>query len=564
LGRTFDYLVPPEWSDIVSVGTLVRIGLHGRSVGGWVVAVGVEPPPGVRPVPLSKVSSVGPPADMVDLTDWAAWRWAGRRTAFLRAASPPHAVRTLPPPFAAAEPVTSPASDDDHRVAVEALAAGQAVVRLAPAQDHHPLLMAAAARGPVLVVTPTIDGAGAVARRLRRSGVPVATLPAGWDQAAAGGCAVAGARGAAWAPVPGLAAVMVVEAHDETLVDERAPTWSAWVVAAERAQRAGVPCLLVTACPTLEQLAWGRLVVPARSAERAGWPVVDVVDRRGDDPRTGLFGSRLVDAVRGATTERRVVCVLNRKGRARLLACAACRELVVCERCRAAMSSVEDGELCCRNCDSRRPAVCDSCGSGRLKVLRTGVSRVREELEALAGQTVGEMTADGTVDGEAAVVVGTEAVLHRMSGAAAVAFLDFDQELLAPRYRAGEQAMALLVRAARVAGRRESGGRVLVQTRQPGHPVLVAAVRADPGRLVEAEQEIRRVLALPPVCAVALLSGEAASPFAAALRPRVEVLDLGDGRWLARASDHEGLCDALAATARPRGRLRVEVDPLRL
>ena len=37
-----------------------------------------------------------------------------------------------------------------------------------------------------------------------------------------------------------------------------------------------------------------------------------------------------------------------------------------------------------------------------------------------------------------------------------------------------------------------------------------------------------------------------------------------DGRWLLRASDHTTLCDALAATVRPPGRVRIEVDPLRV
>ena len=46
--------------------------------------------------------------------------------------------------------------------------------------------------------------------------------------------------------------------------------------------------------------------------------------------------------------------------------------------------------------------------------------------------------------------------------------------------------------------------------------------------------------------------------------PGVEVLGPSDGRWLLRAADHPTLCDALAATARPPGRLRVEVDPLRV
>jgi hypothetical protein len=44
----------------------------------------------------------------------------------------------------------------------------------------------------------------------------------------------------------------------------------------------------------------------------------------------------------------------------------------------------------------------------------------------------------------------------------------------------------------------------------------------------------------------------------------VEVVDAGSGRWWLRAPDHRTLCDALAATRRPAGRLRIEVDPQRI
>ena len=103
---------------------------------------------------------------------------------------------------------------------------------------------------------------------------------------------------------------------------------------------------------------------------------------------------------------------------------------------------------------------------------------------------------------EAGVLVGTDAVLYRQSelrrggGVGVVAFLDFDQELLAPRYRAGEQALTLLARASRLVGGREERARVIVQTRVPEHPVLEAAVRADPGRLTAVEDPVRA----PPVC----------------------------------------------------------------
>jgi primosomal protein N' (replication factor Y) len=164
-----------------------------------------------------------------------------------------------------------------------------------------------------------------------------------------------------------------------------------------------------------------------------------------------------------------------------------------------------------------------------------------------------------------AILVGTEAVLHRVAGAAAVAFLDLDQELLAPRYRAAEAALGMLARAARLVGGRGNGGRILVQTRLPGHEVIDAAVHADPSRLAVVEAARRAALRFPPETAVATVSGQAAAAFVATLPADgpLEVLGPANDRWLLRAPDHRTLCDALAATPRPPGRLRVEVDPLR-
>ena len=324
--------------------------------------------------------------------------------------------------------------------------------------------------------------------------------------------------------------------------------------------------MLASPVPTLEALAWGPLSVPSRNDERAGWPVLEIVDRRDDDPaRPTLFSPALVRHLRSGA---RVVCVLNALGRARLLACLACGELARCERCHAAVEQRDDGQLHCRRCGSVRPVVCLQCGASRMKVVRPGVTRVREELEALAGTAVVQVT--GATAGEpvadALVYVGTEAVLHQVAAADVVAFLDLDQELLAPRYRAAEQAMALLARASRLTGGRSGGGRLLVQTRLPRHEVLDAVLHADPGRLAAAERPRRAMLRFPPVAALASVSGAAAAAFIEGLhRPAgLEVMGPADGRWLLRAPDHAALSDALAAATRPPGRLRVEVDPLRV
>jgi primosomal protein N' (replication factor Y) len=590
IDRVFDYVVPDELAPAVRTGSVVRIDLAGRRVGGWVVADGVVPPGGLALRPLARVSGWGPEPEVVDLSAWVAWRWAGRRRSVLSTASSDHAVVGLPVADRRA-PVEPPSGDLTDLVAA-ATADAVGILRLPPGADPTAVVARIARRGPTLIVVPSAARAAVLAGRLRRAGAGVAELPQHWALARAGAGVVIGTRAAALAPCPGLAAVVVLDAHDEGLVQEQVPAWWASAVAVERARRAGVPCVLVSACPTLDLLAAGRVVRPSVQRERSGWAPLEVVDRRDDDPRLGLYSERLVAAVRAGG---RVVCVLNRTGRARLLACHACRAVARCEHCGAAVVQAQSADaasagapadglparalparalhpLVCARCGTQRPPVCLECHSTRLRQLRTGVAKAREELETLAGRPVGELTATTTARPDADVVVGTEAVLHRIGEADLVAFLDFDQELLAPRLRAAEEALALLARASRLVGGHRRGGRVIVQTRLADHEVIEAARCGDPGRLSSVEEVTRRALRLPPYASLAALSGPGAGSFAAALRAgkdaaspeAVEVLGPDGGRWLVRAANPAALCDALAATPRPVERLRVEVDPLRV
>ena len=408
-----------------------------------------------------------------------------------------------------------------------------------------------------------------------------------WAKAAGGWPVVIGTRSAAWSPPGRLAGALVIDAHDEAYREERAPTWNAWEVVAERCARDRAPCLLVSPVPGPELLERGPLWTEPRPQERRGWPHIQVEDRRGADPRTGLLSELLVGRIRqvleqagplGGSTGgwRPVVCVLNRRGRARLLACTACRELARCERCGGAVeqggAGSVDAQLRCRRCGVERPFVCAACGSTRLKVLRTGVSRVREELEALLRCEVVEVSGpEVNRVPTAPVLVGTEAVLHRVRRAALVAFLDFDQHLLAPTFTAVEAALALLVRAARMVGRGEPAAgpepaRIVVQTRLPEHPVLDGVRRGDPGPCLQEDREVREALGVPPAVAWALVSGPAGGELLQPLLAEAAegLVPLDEGRWLLRAPDHQDLCDALARLPRPRGRVRIEVDPLRI
>jgi primosomal protein N' (replication factor Y) len=600
IDRSFDYLVPESLGDQVRVGTMVRIPLAGRRVAGWVLERDVVPEPGMHLAELSKVVGVGPPDDVVELCRWAAWRWAGRLATMLRLASPDRAVPAVPP--VRVRPATRvperPAGAD-----ALALGPGAHVVEVAPTTDPAELALAAAARGQVIVVVPQRAAAERVARQLRSGGAAVARWPRDWA-GAAGGATVVGGRAAVFAPAPQLAAIVVVDEHDEMLQSESSPTWHAREVAIERARRAGVPCLLVSPCPSLEALAsqradggaglWVRpgpgapatptVEVPAPAervssgARRSGWAPLTVIDRRGEDSgRSGLYSSRLVDAVRDVARDGgRVVCVLNRTGRARLLACRSCGTIAECEVCGAAVHQDDRGRLVCSSCGTTRPSVCAECGSTALAALKLGVTRAREELEALAREPVAAVTAhgearpgddaDGSDAGAARILIGTEAVLHRAEQADLVAFLDLDQELLAPRYRSAEEALALLVLANRLLGGRSRGGRLVVQTRTPEHEVIQAALRADPRLVSTVEAGRRRLLRFPPAATMVVVGQQAAAAYVERVGTPLGVSVQGpdDGRWVLRSEDRALLLDHLATVERPPGRLRLHVDPARI
>ena len=561
IDKEFDYLIPLAWDrdgrgPRVVIGSMVRVPLAGRRVAGWVTAVDIEPEPGVGLVSLAQLSGMGPTPELIELAEWSAWRWAGPRVTFLRAASPSRMVAApvKPPPR---RPVPSGPRD----VFDQAFELDSAVVRVPPADDGVAVALAACRLGDALILVPDVSRARRLALALKRAGVRTALAPDDWA-IAAGGATVVGTRSAAWMPMPELAAVVVIDEHDERLKDERTPAWHARDLVIERAKRRGVPIVLATPTPSLEALRAGKLLRLERSVEREAWPMVEVLDRRDDDPtKAGPFAERLKSFI----GEGRVVCVLNRKGRARLLACANCGELVRTENGGRPMVLLRD-RLESPDGSEHRPVVCAHCGSTTLKNLRVGVDRAREELEAFVGERVDEVTGESDDLPKSRVVIGTEAVLHRVEEADVVVFLDLDQELLALRQRAAEQAMTMVARAARLLGQRRPGARLVIQTRQPEHEVIQAALRGDPALVAVAERDRRQALKLPPYGAQVAVSGAGGAAFIESFGspPGIQVRGPLDGGWQLRADTLDPILHALAVTQRPAARVRVEVDPLRV
>ena len=164
---------------------------------------------------------------------------------------------------------------------------------------------------------------------------------------------------------------------------------------------------------------------------------------------------------------------------------------------------------------------------------------------------------------------------------ALVGVLDADALIRRPEWRAAEHAYQALAEMAEWAGPATDGGRLVVQTSEPGHHAVQAVVRGDYRFFLERELPLREELGYPPFSELihALAVGPSADELirrvAEACRPDAGVLGpmaaRVDGRRDPNGRELLAKCpDALAVAERLRdilasvpagNRLTIDVDP---
>jgi len=568
VNKTFDYLVPESLKN-VKVGSIVRVELQGRRVDAWVIDEVVRSGL-IKFKDVISLLSEGPSEEVVQLAQWAAQRFCGPLRAVLSSASPSLRVKQLGTRHSGAARKSGQRGVVTEAEELFNNQRGGVLVWPAP-RPLRPVLESGISRGRTLVVTPSVGFARTIAQALRREGLSVALMPDDWQRAAEGVDVVVGARSAVWASIPKLKSIIVLDEHDERLQDERSPTWHSRDVAIERARALGIPCLLVSPLPTVSATHWAgsqavRFVEPATS----DWPTIEVVDPYSDlgdeeKPQFGLLSSRLIEVLRDKS--KTVVCILNTKGRSRLLSCKACKAIIGCENCDAAVIQNDEGLLECNRCSVHRPATCQSCSSNALALLRKGVAKMRDEIEKAALRQVVELSAETTVAANAAslVYIGTEAALHRVSSADVVVFLDFDNELFAPTYRAGEQAWTLLIHAIRLL-KGSSDALIVLQSQDASNAQYADFISPEPQLLIEREQKKRKVMQLPPYAAMArvVFADPTFNPADWAHCKLAFSSSVKTAEFLVRAENDEALSQGIAQLRDELStRFRCYVDPMR-
>ena len=119
---------------------------------------------------------------------------------------------------------------------------------------------------------------------------------------------------------------------------------------------------------------------------------------------------------------------------------------------------------------------------------------VRWDLDTTRGKEDHERILDQFIRGEADIMVGTPMIAKGLDlpRVTLVGVIAADITLNLPDLRAGERTFQLLTQVAGRAGRSVLGGKVILQTYAPHHPVIQAASRHDYAAFYERELAFRR------------------------------------------------------------------------
>ena len=565
IDKVFDYLVPESLSSRIWIGARVRINLNNRRVGGWVVDLSHDQDAEKhrfhnRLLPIVSVSGHGVEPELVPLTQWMAEYFFGSWRSTLSSASAPH-VRAQPAHRRSGH-LADPDDDELSRHVRDLASRGGGLLVVPPLESALRVVTELVRTGPVLVVCPTQKMAALGGAYLRRRGLVTAMIPEQWDHGRAGVDVVIGARSAVLAPCAELSAIVVIDEHDELLQEERSPTWHAREVAWERAKRAGIPCIVTSPVPSAASSFRCRNdTVVAQSSRQ--WPTIEIVNLD-DVPVAGsLLSSELL--AEAHDEGKSIACLLNTKGKARLVLCRTCRAVQICSVC-SSLLAYNDDVLMCLRCNTEHGSVCVSCGRTSFLFPRGGTGQLASQLRTSVHRDVVEVHADSDDTWtQGSLFVGTEALLHRLSRVDVVVFADIDRDLSAPRMTASREVLALIARASRLVG---ETGKIIIQTRQPDHRVLRAVADNQP---VDALHEWgaldlsqREVFDLPPYSRLAEVSVRA--PHRNEEIPSLDSVQLArhNDFVLVKARDDDSLRQAVATLRELFGvSLRIHVDPAR-
>lgn len=338
---------------------------------------------------------------------------------------------------------------------------------------------------------------------------------------------ILGARSALFLPFskPGL--IIVDEEHDHSYKQyDPNPRYHARDAAIYLATKHKANIVLGSATPAVEsyfnakQGKYGLVTLNKRYGDLK-LPTIHVADIK-DAARLKLmkshFSPMLLEALETAiAANEQVILFQNRRGFSLRIECSACNHIPGCRHCDVTLIyHKRENQLRCHYCGYTEPVPpqCPVCQNPGLKLIGFGTEKVEEELALLYPDLkIARMDLDTTrskfahqriigdfEEGRIDVLTGTQMVTKGLDfdNVSLVGILNADNMISFPDFRAFERSYQLMAQVSGRAGRKNKPGNVIIQTRNPLHPVIRFVVDNDYEGMYRMQIQERRAYNYPP------------------------------------------------------------------
>lgn len=319
---------------------------------------------------------------------------------------------------------------------------------------------------------------------------------------------ILGARSAVFLPYQRLGLVIIDEEHESSFKQyDPAPRYHARSVALMMARWSGARVVLGTATPSAESYYLAsqhkynlvRLTQRYKNIELPRIQVVDVKDLRRRKIMRGMLSPDLKTAIATALAGgEQVILFQNRRGFSPVIECHQCGWSPKCPNCDVSLTYHKMmNALTCHYCGYTfpMPKACPDCGNVELRDRGAGTEKIediirdefpeariaRMDLDTTHTRNAYERIITDFSSGKTNLLIGTQMVTKGLDfdNVSVVGILSADTMLNQPDFRAYEHAFMMMTQVAGRAGRKGRRGLVILQTMNPGLPVIRQIVNGD-------------------------------------------------------------------------------------
>jgi primosomal protein N' (replication factor Y) (superfamily II helicase) len=514
----FDYLVPVDLEDKVSIGARIWVNFRNKKEVAYVVELNNK----TKIKKIKEIISVIDTFPILDasmllltqkLAQYYCCSWGGAIEAAL-----PDELRKGKPTKGDSSSITS-CSTSKKKETVPVLLPRPLFVQ---GFDRMPVYLreikkVLAAKESIIILCNNLSAVERVKETIRKSlGVEVFTVfrkqPGEleiWEKIRqADYSVVVGLRSSIFSCVNNLGLVIIDQEEDSVYKQEQVPHYHAREVARMRAQIQGARFILGSHCLSLESfylLQKNKLDLETIPAQFA-YPQVKVIDLRrqayAERKSKSLFSKFLSDAIQIALEQKdKILLVINRKGFATTVACHNCQKALKCPRCNINLVfHFDDDKLKCHHCNFKMPVpkICPYCNAGYIKYFGLGTEKVESELARIFPQArLGED-----------IVVETGSVINYPElNFDLIGVLAVDDALNRVDFRAAEKVFFMLSGIISLTTKK-----VIIQSANSNHHCFQALIKNNPQLFLKEELKTRKQLQFAPFRHMVLLKIRGADP----------------------------------------------------